>query len=771
MQILFHFLILALLQFSDVLAITNLEHSLETTLPSIAVTEGCPSTIVGGCVNVIEGIYFEHETDLIIPAVQPLVYERDYIHLNGWINCHQGILDFYIIESKSKGSVVQGVKYIAPHTTFLNLAGVVPKSSDVYDLKIYPGELNKGLTNTSHGEISGRTHPKNTRLYGNKYGNTQTVYKGSGEIQNFTLGLSLVGMQRYIYELSSIRKPSGHWLKYQYEPNLDMVEKVTLTNDNNKTLASYSLPNLANLNFNKTLTYYVQSLDGRTCSYHYLCLKSKDYLRIYLDKVIRPDGPDLNYEYYQFPSSSVGILKAKRWQEGSYLKVDYYLPPEVNAKEWRSGRVKQLIGPAGDKGKEVILQRFVYNRPGQKLDEGPGDTEVYDADNHKTTFHYDKTKRLTQKAKYLGRGSYSLYSREMLFWSSEGDLLAQRFDAPEGTLLAQVYSYDKNGNVLVKKNFGNFSGNQGSLKIEANGLPADSQEHEVISSTYYDGANWPGSFNLKHTESNGITTYHYAYHPNTDRIAARYLVDEKEKKICRRWFYEYDELGGIIELIEDDGIVLEKGKTIGVTERHIHRYQNQQSQPAAGLPHIHDELYLDQTSGNEVFLKREVNTYSNFGKLIQQDTKVANSVFQFSRRWDYDQKGNIILEVDPLGVETTYRYDGNGNCIEKKGPGDHVIKYTYDPMNRLTKIIETSSQGEQFAILKEYNPLGQLISETNIFNQKTTYAYDDLGRVIQIQLPEVVAYDGSVSRPSINKTYNGLDQEISQSDPLGNTTL
>jgi len=45
---------------------------------SLAVTEGLPSNIVGGCVCVITGEYVDCETDVEVPGPEPLVIRRCY---------------------------------------------------------------------------------------------------------------------------------------------------------------------------------------------------------------------------------------------------------------------------------------------------------------------------------------------------------------------------------------------------------------------------------------------------------------------------------------------------------------------------------------------------------------------------------------------------------------------------------------------------------------------------------------------------------------------
>lgn len=56
----------------------------------LSATDGDPSGIVAGCVSVIEGIYFDTVTDLVIPGPAPIVFQRSFDSHSGRWQFHPG---------------------------------------------------------------------------------------------------------------------------------------------------------------------------------------------------------------------------------------------------------------------------------------------------------------------------------------------------------------------------------------------------------------------------------------------------------------------------------------------------------------------------------------------------------------------------------------------------------------------------------------------------------------------------------------------------------
>ena len=89
--------------------------------------------------------------------------------------------------------------------------------------------------------------------------------------------------------------------------------------------------------------------------------------------------------------------------------------------------------------------------------------------------------------------------------------------------------------------------------------------------------------------------------------------------------------------------------------------------------------------------------------------------------------------TDPEGLVTTYSYDANGNRESVAYPNGTVAKYTYDPLNRLTVLLNKKANGS----LPIYPPLflvGQLFwaGYHEIFVQLRQTAYQNYSPRLQL---------------------------------------
>ena len=98
--------------------VSNSQH-LKQDPPPITITQGCPSAIVGG-VSTIAGVYCDREIDLVIPGVEPLVYERRYLSLGyDWSDSHGGFLGYIPDDYQSGRPHKLIAKFANPDGSFL----------------------------------------------------------------------------------------------------------------------------------------------------------------------------------------------------------------------------------------------------------------------------------------------------------------------------------------------------------------------------------------------------------------------------------------------------------------------------------------------------------------------------------------------------------------------------------------------------------------------------------------------------------------------------
>jgi len=102
------------------------------------------------------------------------------------------------------------------------------------------------------------------------------------------------------------------------------------------------------------------------------------------------------------------------------------------------------------------------------------------------------------------------------------------------------------------------------------------------------------------------------------------------------------------------------------------------------------------------------------------------------RSYQYDTAGRLTVTVQPESGAVVYQYDQASNVASATDSRNYVKNYSYDALNRLTKI--TYSDGTPtvtYAYDTATNGKGRLQSVSN-GNSTTQYtAYDPLGRVLQ----------------------------------------
>ena len=129
--------------------------------------------------------------------------------------------------------------------------------------------------------------------------------------------------------------------------------------------------------------------------------------------------------------------------------------------DYRINRVRALHAPVGTDDRAASPIRLsIISLLNDRLD---GSTDVYDALNHRIKYEYNKQHRLTGIWKYTGKSNYALYSSERFVWgkkgsADEGNLVGKYLMDAKGKIdHYRSYKYDKRGNVLCYKLYGNLT--------------------------------------------------------------------------------------------------------------------------------------------------------------------------------------------------------------------------------------------------------------------------------------------------------------------------
>ncbi len=272
----------------------------------------------------------------------------------------------------------------------------------------------------------------------------------------------------------------------------------------------------------------------------------------------------------------------------------------------------------------------------------------------------------------------------------------------------------------------------------------------------------------------------YEYYPGSDLVLAKYVTENSEIRF--RQFFHYDSNATLTKLVKDDGCTKGEDNLKGVSERQVTYIFPRQEKPF-GLPEYIVEMYVNLDSSNqpEILSKKVFCEYDQKGHLLRQDHYDADNKFCYSLEWNYDTHGNVIFEKNAIGQILRKKYDENDNLIYEEGPyyenqpsdykrSDICKIHTYDYVNRLTNTVEKHPDGKTFSISHEYDYIGNRISTTNRYGEKTLYEYEDFNRLKRIQYPTIQNDQGEQIEPSTLKKYDSTNRLISTTDACKHET-
>jgi RHS repeat-associated protein len=130
--------------------------------------------------------------------------------------------------------------------------------------------------------------------------------------------------------------------------------------------------------------------------------------------------------------------------------------------------------------------------------------------------------------------------------------------------------------------------------------------------------------------------------------------------------------------------------------------------------------------------------------------------------YDYDNRGNLVTITDPNGKKTYFTYEPNFEQLETlKNPLGIVTKYEYDNKGNPIKIYKAYGTVNQITTALSYDSAGNKISETSPLGNTTLYIYDENSNLLSETNP---------MGKTFSQTYDNQGNVISKTDPLGNTT-
>ncbi|MCT4565098.1 MAG: hypothetical protein N4A68_12410 [Maledivibacter sp.] len=195
-----------------------------------------------------------------------------------------------------------------------------------------------------------------------------------------------------------------------------------------------------------------------------------------------------------------------------------------------------------------------------------------------------------------------------------------------------------------------------------------------------------------------------------------------------------------------------------------------------------------------------ITIYDKVGNLKEERIKPTNSI-QYITKYDHDYLGKITSTRDARGNRTYYRYDDLGRLIEVENPRGEKTSYQYNNQDKIKKITmkeygNGNSLNKEIIREREYDELGRVIKSYEPYdkvagakdkvtklaynlagnidhtidmeNQRISYTYDSLGRI----LTQTAKTKGGSTDSQTSYNYNNLNTQniMLVTDKSGTTT-
>ncbi|MBJ2211967.1 RHS domain-containing protein [Pseudomonas carnis] len=266
--------------------------------------------------------------------------------------------------------------------------------------------------------------------------------------------------------------------------------------------------------------------------------------------------------------------------------------------------------------------------------------------------------------------------------------------------------------------------------------------------THFKSYDNQGRLTVEQDPMGAVTAYQYddagrlvALFPGDDEPTA-YEHDNGFVRVVRRgeavWKYERNDQGDVIRKTDPDGHSTDysynkQGQLTGVwyPDSSCHRLVwNERGQLLEEqLPHGGIKRYRYDDLGRQIAREDEhgaqtVYEWDSVGRLIRLVLPGGGC-----REFSYNPYGKIIAERDELGHVTRYEYADGLHLISRRLNADGTqVKYRYDNARLLLTEIENEA-GETYQL--DYHPNGLIRQETGFDGQRTAYAYDLNGNLLE----------------------------------------
>ncbi|MGD8848664.1 MAG: RHS repeat-associated core domain-containing protein [Anaerolineales bacterium] len=265
---------------------------------------------------------------------------------------------------------------------------------------------------------------------------------------------------------------------------------------------------------------------------------------------------------------------------------------------------------------------------------------------------------------------------------------------------------------------------------------------------------------IEQIEDHTGRTVSYAYDEAGDLVAVTDVLDQV-------WTYVYDDAHRMVEAIDPGEVTIER--TVYDAEgRAVEQYDGEGNRVVALTYNPDGTTTITDANGNT-----RLDEYDERGALVDQTDPLGASMTK-----SYDQNFRPTELTDPAGNATVMNWSETGaNLLGVEDALGNQISLSYDELNNLTGIVDAQGQQTVFnyqdilltsttdalgnTTTYTYTPEGYLASVTDALGNTTSYTYDVYGQ--RTSMTDAVGSTWTY-------TYDDLGRLIESADPLGRVT-
>ncbi|WP_434602519.1 RHS domain-containing protein [Pseudomonas sp. Z4-7] len=372
------------------------------------------------------------------------------------------------------------------------------------------------------------------------------------------------------------------------------------------------------------------------------------------------------------------------------------------------------------------------------------------------TYHYDALHRLVEVTNAAGETERYRYDEQHVIverqlaggtsffweWENEGKLARCIRHWASFSQMQARYAWDDNGSVTV-------TNVDGSEEVYTHDDKA-----RLISKTDPDGAQHHKAYDKKGrlvAEKDllgAVTEYRY----DEDGLLTAIIPPEEEPVVYEHingfvsdvhrgkasWKYRRNRQGDITRQTDPDGNIThyhysDQGRLTHIT----HPDRSSHSLAWNTLGQLVEECLPDDSVLRYTYdaLGRQISRQDEHGAVTHYQWDAVGRLLQTTlptgatRAWSYNAYGKVTAERDELGRITRYEYADDLHLISRRlNPDGSELKYRYDSARLLLTEVENES-GEKYQLA--YTPNGLIRQETGFDGQRTGYAYDLNGHLLE----------------------------------------